>query len=290
MNDVMRVRIWDVQHGACAMVQNVFKTVSGEQGGRLAMVDCGAGEDWRPSTYIRQALRRSRVDYLFITNADQDHMTDLNGLRDEGIEVDTLIRNMSYTGAQLRVIKEQTGPLTNAASSYASACDTYVHPTSIPFDQNMGGIQIGLFSNSYPQFWDTNNLSLAIFFKFAGFKILFPGDLEKSGWQALLLQPAFRAELANTEVLVASHHGRENGFYEPIFNYFTPSVIVISDKGIEHETQETVPDYRRVVSDTGVYVRSANKFRHVLTTRRDGWIQFDVDRDGRYIIDTEYVG
>lgn len=56
-----------------------------------------------------------------------------------------------------------------------------------------------------------------------------------------------------------------------------------------HSTQETVPDYRAVVRDQGVRVRTTMKDRHVLTTRRDGWIQFIVD-DNNYIIDTEYNG
>ena len=65
--------------------------------------------------------------------------------------------------------------------------------------------------------------------------------------------------------------------------------MVISDKPIEHETQKMVPDYRKVVRDQGVRVRTTMKDRHVLTTRRDGWIQFTVTNDN-YTIDTEYRG
>ena len=50
-----------------------------------------------------------------------------------------------------------------------------------------------------------------------------------------------------------------------------------------------VPDYRKVVRDQGVRVRTTMKDRHVLTTRRDGWIQFTVTNDN-YTIDTEYRG
>ncbi|ABE36575.1 hypothetical protein Bxe_C0677 [Paraburkholderia xenovorans LB400] len=153
----------------------------------------------------------------------------------------------------------------------------------------MGGITMSAFWNTYPQFIDTNNLSLAVFIKYRWFKILFAGDLEKAGWRALLQQASFRAELAGTEVLVASHHGRENGFCEDIFAYFTPSCVVISDKAIVHATQETVPDYRAVVRKQGAYVNTTGKRRHVLTTRRDGWIQFTV-LDNGYNIDTEYKG
>lgn len=75
----MVLRIWDVEHGACAMLHHTLNGTAG----RLAMIDSGHTDDWRPSTYIR-GLNRTRLDYLFITNADQDHMSDLQGLWDAG--------------------------------------------------------------------------------------------------------------------------------------------------------------------------------------------------------------
>ncbi len=281
----MRLVIWDVQHGACAMVQHILD----QYVGRLAMIDSGSADDWRPSTYITKALGRNRLDYLFITNADQDHMSDLQGLWDAGIHTPVLFRNPSYTGEQMRQIKRQSGPLSADAERYVSACSTFTLPVDEPFDLHMGGITATTFWNPYPTFTDTNNLSLVVFIKYANFKILFPGDLEKAGWQALLQRADFRAELVGTDVLVASHHGRESGYCADIFNYFTPSAVVISDKPIEHETQKMVPDYRKVVRDQGVRVRTTMKDRHVLTTRRDGWIQFTVTNDN-YTIDTEYRG
>ncbi len=252
------------------------------------MIDSGSSVDFQPSQYIR-SLGRDTLDYLFITNADQDHMSDLKGLADAGINVATLIRNPSYTGNELRNIKLVSGPLTNDALWYIQACGDYSEQPAVQFDDGMGGITCKSFWNPYPQFMDTNNLSLVVFIKYSNFKILFPGDLEKDGWRALLQRQDFRSELIGTDVLMASHHGRESGYCEDIFNYFTPSCVVISDKAIMHETQQTVPDYRKVIRKEGVRVRTTMKDRHVLTTRRDGWIVFDVD-DQNYTIDTEYMG
>ena len=187
-------------------------------------------------------------------------------------------------------IKRQSGPVSIDASRYIASCSNYTEAVSEPFDLNMGGITASVYWNPYPTFTDTNNLSLVVFIKYAGFKILFPGDMEKSGWLALLQKADFRAELVNTNILVASHHGRESGFCPEIFNYFTPDTVVISDKPIMHETQKMVPDYRNIVRDQGVLVRTTMKSRHVLTTRRDGWIQFTVDGNGAYFIDTESQG
>jgi hypothetical protein len=51
----MRLRVWDVQDGACAMIQHI----NGEIGGRLAMIDSGCTDSWTPSAYIKHVLRRN---------------------------------------------------------------------------------------------------------------------------------------------------------------------------------------------------------------------------------------
>ncbi|MEX2125985.1 MAG: hypothetical protein WD795_18995 [Woeseia sp.] len=50
----MRLVIWDVEHGACAMLQHV----NGTYGGKLAMIDSGCTNQWHPSTYIKHDLQR----------------------------------------------------------------------------------------------------------------------------------------------------------------------------------------------------------------------------------------
>jgi beta-lactamase superfamily II metal-dependent hydrolase len=282
----MVLRVWDVEHGQCAMLHHLQNEVAG----RLAMIDSGCTADWHPSTFIRSSLGRNRLDYLFITNADQDHMNDLQGLWDTGVSVHGLYRNPSYTGSQMRAIKQVSGPLTNDAQRYVNLCDTYNEPLQEPFDLHMGGITATMFWNTYPTFQKTNDLSLAIFIKFGTFKMLFPGDLEKPGWRNLLTLQSFRDELKLTDILVASHHGRESGFCPEVFNFCQPSAVIISDKAKEHESQETLPDYRNVVTDSGVPVRTTGKRRHVLTTRRDGWIQIRAGANGYYTIDTECRG
>lgn len=282
----MRLRIWDVEHGACAFLCHHLNGYAG----RLAMIDSGCTDNWTPSGCITQELGRNRLDYLFITNADQDHMSDLQGLWDAGIYVPVLYRNPSYTAEQILGIKRLSGRLTRDAERYVMSCVDFNQPVVEPFDQYMGGITARVFWNPYPFFKKTNDLSLVIFIKYGPFKILFPGDLEEAGWRALLERPDFLAELADLDILVASHHGRRSGFCADIFEYCYPSAVVISDKPIMHDTQMTNPDYRQVVRDSGVVVRTTGRTRHVLTTRRDGWIQFNVAGDGSYTVDTECFG
>jgi beta-lactamase superfamily II metal-dependent hydrolase len=283
----MRLNIWDVRHGACAMIQHI----NGNIVSPLAMIDSGCTDEWCPSDHITNVLGRNRVDYLFITNADQDHMSDLDGLWEAGIEVGGVYRNTSYTSSQYRQMKLAGGPLTNDAERYAMMCDWTHNGTYPAFNAVMGGIIEHRFWPDYSRHRDTNNLSMAVFFEYAGFKILFPGDLEEAGWRDLLAQPAFCQHLASTTILVASHHGRENGYVEDVFRHCRPQAVVMSDKGIEHETQMARPLYHARVADNypdGIVVLNDSRRRFVLTTNADGHIGLTVYDNGRFVVSIEH--
>jgi hypothetical protein len=94
----------------------------------------------------------------------------------------------------------------------------------------------------------------------------------------LLAREDFKRALRETGVLVASHHGRENGGCEKIFQYCKPYFIVISDKGYMYDMQKTIPFYRNKAG--GGHFRGET--RHVLTTRHDGKIEFWFNSDGRW--------
>jgi len=289
MPGVMHLRIWDVEHGACAMLHHTLNGVCG----RLAMIDSGDTHDWTPSEFITRNLGRFKLDYLFITNADQDHMSGLQGLWDAGIEVPVMHHNPTFGAEAFAAVKRQSGPLTRDAQRYLQNLGSFTAPIQQPFNGSMGGITATMFYNPWPQFQKTNDLSLVVFIKFGLFGILFPGDLEEPGWRNHLLNPSFRAMLADVNILVASHHGRDNGYCEDIFNYCRPRAVVMSDKAVVHDTQLTTQLYRYQVLKhhaDGVFVRSSLRNRHVLTTRRDGWIQFEADDSGGFFIDTEKQG
>jgi beta-lactamase superfamily II metal-dependent hydrolase len=276
------VRIFDVEHGACAMV--------GANGPPMAMIDCGHNETtgWRPGNFIRTRLGRTHVDYLLITNVDQDHISDLANMTRSGISIGTLISNTGVSPETLRRIKLGCGPLTADAETYLAMRAGFGPPGSgTPFERVMGGFSLKQFSHGAAFFDNTNDLSSVFFLSYGPFKILFPGDLEKAGWRVHLANPEFRQELMTTTILVASHHGRENGFCEEVFNYLRPQAVVISDKSIVHGTQEMVPNYRQVVRDNGILLTNETDRRHVLTTRRDGDIVFSIlDTNGNYNVTT----
>lgn len=150
-----------------------------------------------------------------------------------------------------------------------------------------------LVCGRYPAFDNTNDLSLVVFVQFGAFRILFPGDLEGPGWRNMLQLDSFRQLLRGVDVLVASHHGRESGYCAEVFDHCRPRAVVMSDKAIMHDTQGMTQRYRSHVvrhHPNGVKVSTTERYRHVLTTRRDGWIQFEVFDNGDFNVLTEFHG
>ncbi len=257
----MDLEIFDVEHGACALL-------TADDGSRL-MIDCGhnGSTGWRPGTHLLNS-GISRLDLLAITNYDEDHVSGLPNLR-EKVEIGKLWRNKSVAPDDLVNLKSEGG-MGVGINELISMAKTYT-ATGTPFE--MLGVQRSAFHLTYPEFKDENNLSFVIHLEINGIGFLFPGDLETLGWETLLARDVkFQTAVANTNVLIASHHGRENGICADIFDKYgcNPYWIVISDKGYMYDTQETVPYYSSKCIGAGF--RGEN--RKVLTTRKDGKINF----------------
>jgi beta-lactamase superfamily II metal-dependent hydrolase len=133
--------------------------------------------------------------------------------------------------------------------------------------------------NSYPnESTDTNNLSVVQFLRSQGLHMVFAGDMERPGWLKLLERESFRAELATVNVFVASHHGRESGCCEELFQRTScrPDLFIMSDKATEYSTQRTISWYRQRANG----IMFGDGERRVLTTRRDGKITIEARPTG----------
>lgn len=260
----MELRIFDVEHGACALL-------TCDNGTRI-MIDCGHNgtTGWRPGSYLK-SQGVTHLDMLVITNYDEDHVSGLPNLR-ENLTIGRLWRNKSVTPDTLKKLKSEDGmgvgieELVNMANAYTANAD----PLEID------GVARKAFHLTYPEFDDENNLSFAVHLNLNGIGFLFPGDLETKGWDTLLTRDhEFRTVVADTKVLIASHHGRESGLCPDLFTKYgcKPYWVVVSDKGYQYDTQKTVPFYS--THTIGAIFRDES--RKVLTTRNDGRIRFWFD-------------
>lgn len=130
---------------------------------------------------------------------------------------------------------------------------------------------------------NVNDLSLVSFITEGAFTVCLPGDLSAIGWRKHLKNEAFRYMLRETNLFLASHHGRPTGYCPDVFEFLSPKLIVISDKeqvaAVKTTQRAPYRDHAR-----GVRLEDGS-FRRVLTTRGDGRIRI-VSQEGGWQVQT----
>lgn len=257
----MKIQIFDVAHGFCAYVVG--------DNGNTMLIDCGHNNEteFYPGLYL-STHGCTAIQRFFTLNYDEDHLSGLPALRTL-IPIHILHRNMSITPDELRNLKLQAGPLGAGITALLEMMDSFSTGPITPFPA-YPSLEFQLFWNVYPVFTDTNNLSLVLFLHYPGLSIVFPGDMEKAGWRNLLQRADFRNHLARVNVFVASHHGRESGYEDQVFNFCNPEIVIISDESKQYDTQET--NYAKHASGISWNSGGTSSIRKVLTTRNDGMI------------------
>jgi beta-lactamase superfamily II metal-dependent hydrolase len=197
-----------------------------------------------------------------------------------------LTRNPDLTGLRIRSDKLASSGFVEAEiEEYIRLHEYYIGPISFI---DWGGVAFDYFYNSPSDFADINDLSLVSFAFYGDFGIVFPGDLSKVGWEELLYRhpraQSFREALARVQVFVASHHGRIDGYLEDVFKFCSPAVVVFSDKGLEHDTQETQMLYKKHAAGIPFTLASGKvETRYVFTTRNDGPMTITTTGQGFYL-------
>lgn len=247
------------------------------------MVDCGNTPEFEPIDFLIEKnflsydanLKKYVLSNLTMTNYDQDHFSGLPYLRSK-VKITTVGFMKNLTGQEIRKIKDV---VTKAADEVINIIDTYTADAkdyNPPFTKNCYYLSKEDFPNEE---LDTNKLSQLVFVTYNGTRICIPGDLTTSAWDKHLLNQNVRTLLSGTDIFVASHHGREDGFNENVFKYCKPEVIILSDKDIVHNTQlGQTQTYAGQIKGNGiVFNGNITNLRKVLTTRSDGhlWIRIE---------------
>ena len=178
----MKFTIHDVGHGFCAHLKH--------ENGNVMLWDCGHKTDpeHRPSQFLPESGIRN-VHRMFVTNYDEDHISDLPNLR-RTVRIDIFHRNRSITPVQLRRLKEEGGPISTAMESLLSMHASYTRDVTEP--PSFPNVGLRNFHCSYPtDFQDTNNLSYVTFLETPMSNFVIPGDVEEPAWKRLLQDPEF---------------------------------------------------------------------------------------------------
>jgi len=253
-------KIFNVRHGFCAalMADN-----------HLTLIDCGHDNNYKHTPLEWLYFKGYRhIDSLIISNFDQDHISDIKTVRDK-FTVGKLVVNPYINANQLRNIKINGGSITEQMEIVLANIDRPELKAFSESEISTPEAQFNFFSIIYPYETDTNNLSLVSFIRFGHSKIIYPGDVEKRGWEKFLQNPEFMRHLGQVNTFIASHHGRENGYCKEIFDSCSPEVVIVSDQERKYETQNH-DLYSKHASGINFGTLLTPKVRKVLTTRNDG--------------------
>ncbi len=266
------LQVFDVKHGQCALL-----TMPSQQGTRRILIDCGRsnedGAEWYPGRHLK-SLGVSSIDLLIATNFDEDHAAGYPDFLSQGLFANVILSNPTVPPTVIRHLKTEDG-IGKGIDALVRSLEMRAENNYAPPPPTFPGVGIGWCCNRWPHYTDENNLSLVANLSILGFNFLFMGDLERSGCENILNTYApFREMVRGTHVLIAPHHGRENGTCPVMFDKFgcTPKLTVISDDYKQYDSQETTNFYAS--KTLGIDGFRGQGRRYVLTTRRDGEIIF----------------
>lgn len=264
------VYLWNVAHGLAA---SIFTS-----NGRWIAYDAGRSEDWSPIEYQQRAWNLRRIDLFVLSHAHADHLQDIDAL--VAAQPRMVLRPTAATTTMLREAK--TAVAKGVAEEYEDEIDDkYTFDSDEnPFAQGWAG------TTSLQQFLpppdvNPNNESRVLFIDCGSVRLALTGDLERRGWEALLDTPRFVEVLQGTDVLVAPHHGRENGVCEEAFELLSPAICLISDGPV----QATSSDRYALLADGAAVTDAITgnvQTRYTLTTRSDGNLRCRLNETGEF--------
>ena len=265
----LRLIMWNVQHGSAAYI--------GTPNGKHIALDLGAGDAFSPLKHLwKRGI--SKLDHVTITHPHMDHIDDIlyfDAFKPQSLMVPSHLKESDIRGGNPKPSPEAESKI----REYLDISRKYNNPVGpqggIGSPQNNGGVSMKMFTPVQASTANLNNHSVVTVIEYSEVKILIPGDNEPASWEELLKRRDFVTEIAETHVLVASHHGRESGFHRPLFDHINPLITLISD-GRTVDTSATAR-YANVTKGWKVDKRNGTRQdRKCVTTRNDGHIEVTV--------------
>lgn len=264
---------WDVQHGHATTVTSPNNRVFV---GDLGQGSYGSGSTFSPLAFLHNSGIRT-LDHLIISHPHLDHIDDI--LNVELFDVRVMTRPMHLTRSDIMSGIRDVDR--KKYECYWSLHQRFVWPIT-PWDDvtqvaNFGGLRVQTFAPWTCARSNINNHSVVTVFEEAGVKVVVPGDNETCSFDELLKRLDFRVAVADADVLLAPHHGRQAGTHAEFLKLVNPKLCVISD-GRAAGTN-AVSEYSRVARGAYVNRPSGNtSLRYCLSTRSDGTIRVSFGR------------
>jgi competence protein ComEC len=258
---------YDVEHGSSAFLNT--------PNDKNIVIDLGVGsykrasETFSPLAHLWNQYGIRKLNRVIITHPHRDHLDDIDNF--DSFSPSVLQTPRHLTDDEIRSGNQlNEGPVVEKFLRIRAGYSGPVPATeNIHIADDFGGVTFQSFQPSQCSRNNLNNHSHVTIISYAGSKIIIPGDNESPSWNELLENPAFLQAINGTNVLVASHHGREAGYCDNLFTHIHPKLTIVSD-GPGSDTSATAK-YSSKSSGWDVYSRSTGQAsnRRCLTTASD---------------------
>jgi beta-lactamase superfamily II metal-dependent hydrolase len=265
---------WDVQHGSAAYMA----TPAGQHIAiDLGTGSLGSGSEFSPLLHLKNNWGVNQLDAVIITHAHRDHLDDVHNF--DSLKPRVLHRPKHLSEEDIRKGNQSTDK--DIIDKYLEIDNRYsasVEESNNPLLAiNNGGVEFRFFTTKSCATSNLNNHCLVSVISYEGNKIIFPGDIEPPAWNELLEKDVFIKAIANTDILVAPHHGRESAYSSELFKYINPYLTIISDGKSE---TSAVNLYSQKTRGWTAYKRSGgSEERKCITTRSDGVITLEFGKN-----------
>ncbi len=189
--------------------------------GKIYLVDTGTVQSWGALRAAFSALQIEKLDGVFLTHTDKDHMGGMAMLAKSDIAVGAWYGSAMYTG-----VKPEKHPLPPAAAQRD------MQPVWLKAGDTVEVSDASAFHVLGPITQDDeneNNNSLVMALTTPHGTILLTGDMEFSEESAVLAA----GSIPRSEVLKVSHHGEDDSTSPAFLRVVSPKVAVISTNSTE---------------------------------------------------------
>lgn len=280
--------VWKVEHGSAAFTKT--------PNSKYVVFDAGRSDDFSPAEYLNTQWGVDEIEKLVISHPHDDHIRDLPNVYSL-LDPSSRVRNpdtperLIYPSGKSN-LKEPMKTWLEMSNNFTGSVDKEKR-----FDnaEHFGGVQFNTYYAKENQIAvsardNINNYSLLTTIRYRGLLIIFPGDLEPEGWEAVLNNTTLSSNLdGKFKMFVASHHGRRSGIrwsdgslYRRILDLVEPNLVIISDKRGNESTDSEA--YRPFCSGFGVYKDGVTEDKKILNTKTNNCVSIQIIENKLYVV------
>ena len=268
----MKIKFYDVEHGSCTHIIT--------PNNQHFLVDFGSKTSKSMAHHIKEKYlpyANQQIDFLIITHPHEDHIYDLPAINYLAIAPRVLQRPREAYDIKPIMNTDLHKNIADIANNMHRNYNHEIDADKIPWLSSYnGGIEFDFIfpKGEWTNKDDLNTFSSIIIAKYKNQKFVLTGDNPKTVLQKMMDEnyENIKDKVNNATMLLAPHHGRDGEFCKDFFDCVNPYLTVISDKNIEHGTQEKSASLYK-----GRGCKLYDVDRYVLTTRNEGTITFEVN-------------